>query len=167
MIVNAKVLGTEWFQEDSNGYGMTPWTTRMYVVFAHDGKRGSARIDFVLRQWLGHMTGERRKLIHDTRPETISVFPKKYKNAYGRMVTSYVVRKGELDEWGKRAKALLPPPPEPKVRVEPVVEQEPAFRTDGKYRLAEDGTWEFVEYKEGENIPRRPPLAVGPPYPRS
>ena len=112
MIVTCKVLGTEWFREDSNGYGMTPWTTRMYVVFTHDGKRESARIDFVLRQWLGHMTEERRNAIHATRPETVSVFSKKYQNPYyssdKRII--YTIRKGELEAWAKRVRTLLTTP---------------------------------------------------------
>ena len=112
---SGKVVGVEEYRETTNGYGMTPWTIRMHVVFTLDGKRRLyARLDHVLRQWLGPMTETCREAVRNTSPETVSVFSKKYENPYSSSDkrTIYTVRKGELEAWAKRAKALLPSPPE-------------------------------------------------------
>jgi hypothetical protein len=108
MLLISKVIDTKWYQ-DYNSYGIAPWTVRMDVVFEHDGQRNTARLDHVLRQWLGQLTEARRTAIHDARPEMIKVFSRNYENPYSssdkRII--YTICKGDIEAWAKRAKTLL------------------------------------------------------------
>ncbi|MDP3954097.1 MAG: hypothetical protein Q8Q06_01605 [bacterium] len=107
-MITAKVIDVEESKEWTNGYGETPWVIRMHVVFDHNGKREYARLDYVLRRYLGYMTVEKREAIRNARPETVSVFSRKYVDPYSyNKWTIYSVRRAELEAWAKRAKTLL------------------------------------------------------------